>query len=140
MCNNAGYESIAAAVQAAGSAKGQRIFVGIPDFVTGTPDPVTLPGKVSSTVEDLRKLGFTGDNIVMAGHSLGGVMSQGYTKDHADTIKAQVLMGSVLTRDQRTINSDGTTKIEYNVPTMSVGGTKDGLMRISRVSEAFWHS
>lgn len=49
-------------------------------------------------------------------------------------------MGSVLTRDQRSINSDGTTKIDYSVPTMMVGGTKDGLMRISRVSESFWHS
>jgi predicted alpha/beta-hydrolase family hydrolase len=88
----------------------------------------------------LRKLGFTGDNIVMAGHSLGGVMSQGYTADHSSTVKAQVLMGSVLTRDKRSITKNGSTKIDYKVPTLTVGGTKDGLMRISRVAESFWHS
>ena len=68
--------------------KGQRIFVGIPDFISNTPDPLTLPGKVNDTLTALRALGFIGDNIVMAGHSLGGVVSQGYTKDHADTVKA----------------------------------------------------
>jgi hypothetical protein len=67
-------------------------------------------------------------------------MAQGYTKDNADTVKAQVLMGSVLTRDKRSIDADGNTIIDYPVPTLTVGGTKDGLMRISRVSEAFWHS
>jgi len=75
----------------------------------------------------------------MAGHSLGGVMAQGYTKDNADKIKAQVLMGSVLTRSQRSIDSAGTTVFDYGVPTMSVVGTKDGLLRISRAAESFWH-
>jgi len=49
-------------------------------------------------------------------------------------------MGSVLTRDKRSINDDGTTQINYDVATMSLAGTKDGLMRISRVAESFWHS
>ena len=76
----------------------------------------------------------------MAGHSLGGVMAQKYTKSNSDTIKAQVLMGSVLTRDQRKINADGTSHYDYNVPTLTIGGTKDGLMRVSRVADSFWHS
>jgi pimeloyl-ACP methyl ester carboxylesterase len=140
MCDNAGYESIAAEVQAQGVALGQRIFVGIPDFIAGSPDPVTLPGKVNSTVKALRELGFSGDNIVMAGHSLGGVMAQGYTEDHADTVKAQVLMGSVLTREKREILDDGNTQFNYGVPTMSVAGSKDGLLRLSRAAEQFWHT
>ncbi len=49
-------------------------------------------------------------------------------------------MGSVLTREKRVINPDGTTKYNYPVPTLSIGGTKDGLLRISRLAEAFWHS
>ena len=140
MCDNAGYQAIANAVQEAGAAQGQRIFVGIPDFIAGSPDPVTLPGKVTSTIDDLREMGFTGDNIVMAGHSLGGVMAQGYSESNSDLVRAQVLMGSVLTREKRSINADGTSKFDYSVPTMTVGGTKDGLMRISRVSESFWHA
>lgn len=49
-------------------------------------------------------------------------------------------MGSVLTRDHRSIEADGTSKFNYNVPTLTIGGTKDGLMRISRVAESFWHA
>ena len=49
-------------------------------------------------------------------------------------------MGSVLTRDQRSINADGTSHYDYKVPTLTIGGTKDGLMRVSRVAESFWHS
>ena len=140
MCDNEAYTEIAETVQAQGATKGQRIWVGIPSFVSGSPDPVTIVGKVSDTVDALRQLGFQGDNIVMAGHSLGGVMSQGYTKTHGDTIKAQVLMGSVLTRDNRSIASDGHTVFDYDVPTLSITGSKDGLMRMSRAAESFWHS
>jgi hypothetical protein len=49
-------------------------------------------------------------------------------------------MGSVLTRDKRSIQDDGTTHYDYDVPTLTIGGTKDGLMRISRVAESYWHS
>ena len=75
----------------------------------------------------------------MAGHSQGGFVSQGYTKSNSATIKAQVLMGSFITRDQREINSFGATKINYEVPTLTIGGTKDGIARISRIAESFWH-
>lgn len=49
-------------------------------------------------------------------------------------------MGATITRDHREINSDGTSKFDYNVPTLTLGGTKDGMMRISRIAESFWHS
>ena len=51
----------------------------------------------------MRAQGFKGDNIVMAGHSLGGVMSQKYSLKKSDKVKAQILMGSVLTREHRSI-------------------------------------
>ena len=101
MCTNSAYESIAAEVQLQGVKLNQRIWVGLPDFVGNTPDPATLPDKVAATLDALRAQGFTGDNIVMAGHSLGGVTVQGYSNTHSDTVKAQVLMGAVLTRDTK---------------------------------------
>lgn len=66
-------------------------------------------------------------------------MSQKYAKDHTDTIKGQILMGSVLTRDNHSLNADGTTHFNYPVPTLTLGGTKDGLMRITRMAEAYYH-
>ena len=49
-------------------------------------------------------------------------------------------MGSTLTREHHSIQADGTTWFDYPVPTLTIGGTKDGMMRISRIAEAFWHS
>ena len=42
---------------------------------------------VESMIKDLKNAGFTGDKIVLAGHSLGGVMAQKYAKKNADKIK-----------------------------------------------------
>lgn len=66
-------------------------------------------------------------------------MAQSYTYKNADTIKGQFLMGSVLTRNNFSINDDGTSSINYPVPTLTLGGTKDGLLRVSRVAESYWH-
>ena len=43
-------------------------------------------------------------------------------------------MGSVLLRDNHSINDDGTTHFDYDVPTLTLGGTKDCLMRESRLA------
>lgn len=67
-------------------------------------------------------------------------MSQKYAKGKSNTIKGQVLMGSTLTRDTRKIQADGSSHYNFDVPTLTLGGTKDGLMRISRIAESFWHS
>lgn len=140
LCDHAGYTDLMEEVQAQGAKMGQRIWIGIPSFAANSPDPVTIGGKVSGAVEELKSMGFTGDNVVLAGHSLGGVMAQGYTLDHADTIKAQVLMGSVLTRNRRSINKEGYSEFDYATPTMAINGTKDGLLRISRTAESYWHT
>lgn len=79
----------------------------------------------------------------MSAHSLGGVMTQDYisngTKDAA-IFKAQILMGSTLSRDKHSIQSDGTSLFaKYPYPTLTIGGSKDGFTRISRVAENYWH-
>ena len=53
--------------------------------------------------------------------------------------KGQILMSSTLLRDTRAIQEDGTTLFDYSTPTLTIGGTKDGLMRITRVAESYWH-
>ena len=58
-------------------------------------------------------------------------MAQNYAKGKADSIKGQILMGSVLLRSNRKINEDGTSHIDYDIPTLTLGGTKDGLMRVT---------
>jgi len=49
-------------------------------------------------------------------------------------------MGSVLLRDTHHITTEGKTLFDYPTPTLQLNGMKDGLLRISRGAEAFWHS
>lgn len=48
-------------------------------------------------------------------------------------------MSSVLLRNTRDIQQDGSTLFYYPTPTLTIGGTKDGLMRITRVAESYYH-
>lgn len=70
-------------------------------------------------------------------------MTQDYlhkNKGDASLFKGQILMSSVLLRGTRKVQeSDGTTLYDYSTPTLTLGGSKDGLMRISRVAESYWH-
>lgn len=50
-----------------------------------------------------------------------------------------ILTGSVLLRNTRSIQKDGTTKFNFDVPTLTLNGELDGLLRISRGAESFWH-
>lgn len=63
------------------------------------------------------------------------------TDKHVDPsmFKGQVLMSSALTRDTRSIQEDGTTLFNYSTPTLTLGGSKDGLMRVTRLAESYWH-
>ena len=48
-------------------------------------------------------------------------------------------MGSVLLRNTRAINESGNTSFDYDVPTLTLVGEKDGLLRITRGAESYWH-
>merc|ERR1712241_887412 len=109
-CDNEAYTTFASEIQSQGAANGQNIWVGLPQFLFDAPEPILIDHYVEQTIKKLEESGFTGDNIMIAGHSLGGVMTQNYTKKNTDKIKAQILMGSVLLRSHPSINDDGTTK------------------------------
>ena len=68
-------------------------------------------------------------------------MTQDYLSkaDNVDKFKGQILMSSTLTRDRRHIQKDGSTLYDYFVPTLTLGGTRDGLFRVTRVAESYWH-
>jgi len=48
-------------------------------------------------------------------------------------------MGSSVLRSNREIKSDGSTNFKFNLPVLTIGGTKDGLFRITRVAESYFH-
>ena len=63
-------------------------------------------------------------------------MLQDWTfKQPAGAVKAQVLMGSTLLRKYR----NGSVSDRYPVPTMMLSGTLDGLFRVTRQAESYYH-
>lgn len=48
-------------------------------------------------------------------------------------------MASTLLRANRNLTKEGKTKFNIGIPTMTLSGTKDGLMRCSRIAESYWH-
>ena len=138
-CDPKTYEKLFTEVQSQAVAKGYKPYVAIPEFLFDAPEPVLIDHYVQSSIKKLQDHGFTGENIFMAAHSLGGVMSQKYVKGRTD-IKGLTLMGSVLLRNNHSLNDQGETDFsDYDIPTLTIGGTKDGLLRISRVAESYWH-
>jgi alpha-beta hydrolase superfamily lysophospholipase len=115
------------------------MYVGVSDFVFDVPDPMEIDGQVKTFVE---KSGFSGDNLFIAGHGLGGVISQQYaesSKDLAKQIKGSILTGSVLLRDYHNLTMDGETYFTINKPTYTLLGNLDGQMRITRGAEQYYH-
>lgn len=83
-CDPEAYTTMAGEVQSQGASKNQKIWVGLPEFIFDTPEPILIDSYVSKTIKKLEEAGFTGDNILIAGHSLGGVMTQKYAKKNTD--------------------------------------------------------
>merc|ERR1712113_1095017 len=101
-CDPKSYEKLFVEVQGQAVKKGYKPYVAMPEFPFDAPEPVLIDHYVQSSIKTLQDHGFTGDNIFMAAHSLGGVMSQKYAKGRTD-IKGLILMGSVLLRDNRSL-------------------------------------
>jgi len=137
-CDASAYTDIATAVQEQGAKNKQAIWVGIPQFLFDAPEPVLIGHYVTDTISKLQAAGFTGDNIFLAAHSLGGVMAQQYAAKNSD-IKGLVLMGSVILRNNHKLTDEGSTHFNYTVPTLTISGVKDGLLRISRAAEGYYH-
>jgi hypothetical protein len=63
-----------------------------------------------------------------------------YTKGKNDLFKGQILMGSVNLGMYRNITDSGSTVFAKGTPpTLTLSGELDGLLRISRAAEAYWH-
>uniref|UniRef100_A0A7S3W8N1 Alpha/beta hydrolase fold-5 domain-containing protein n=1 Tax=Strombidinopsis acuminata TaxID=141414 RepID=A0A7S3W8N1_9SPIT len=137
-CDNAAYTNIAQAYIDQGASNGQRVWVGLPSFLFSVPEPLLIDHYVTETISEIKKAGFEGDNIFLAAHSLGGVMAQNYANDHSE-IKGTILMGSVVLRSYHDLTESGQTQFSFPSPVLTLGGTKDGLLRVTRVAEGYYH-
>ena len=112
------------------------VFASVPAFVLSIPEPAQIGSCVSSAKKAMYAAGLDKDApIVVMGHSLGGIMGQDYVFGHKDEIDALILMGAGLARKYR----NGTASYTYPVPTLTLDGTLDGLYRVTRQAESYYH-
>jgi len=103
------------------------------------PDPLTIEKNFNKSVSELRDKGFTGDNVVMAGHSLGAAVMQDLPLNNPQLVKAQILMAANLRLKNIHINDQGKSELDWKIPSLTIFGDTDGLERISRAVVSQWH-
>ena len=122
------YVPLAKAIQAASE---YTLWVGIPEFWLDMPQPLDLSGGINRIMKNMTDAGMNATKFFFAGHSLGGAMLQDYIFANKQRASGQILMGSFLERKYR--------KKTYPVATLTVAGELDGLCRITRIMESFYH-
>ena len=123
------YVPLARAIQDACS---ESLWVGIPEFLADIAEPLVLSKGIAKVLQVMSSQGMKSDvKVFFGGHSLGGAVLQDYVKNNAKSATAQILMGSFLLRKHRNDS--------YPVPTMAIGGELDGLNRVSRMMEEYYH-
>lgn len=111
-------------------------WVSVPAFIGNIPEPLQFGSKMSSAMKQMHAAGLDESApIAVLAHSLGGVFLQDYTFK-CKSCPVQILMGATLLRKYRN-GSKGTG--DYPVPTLMLDGTLDGLMRVTRQAESFYH-
>ena len=108
------------------------LWAGIPKFSLDTPEPLEIAAGIKRIIGSLTEAGMNTTKVFFAAHSLGGTILQDYLFSNREVGFAQVLMGSFLARMYRNET--------YPVPTLTIGGELDGLCRVTRIMESFYHS
>ena len=108
------------------------LWVGIPDYHFSVPEPLEIGSGIDRILKSMKSQGMNESlPVFFVGHSLGGIILQDYLQTHSTLAKGQILFGSYLLEKYR-----NTT---YKVPTLTIGGELDGLSRVTRIMEAYYH-
>ena len=126
------YVPLATAIQNASS---RAVWIGIPELFLDVANPVDLPSGIQRILKAMRAAGMPSTAPTFyAGHSQGAVVLQDYVNEtHGQEINAtgQILLNAFLQRKYRNVT--------FPVSTLTVGGELDGLSRVTRIMEAYYH-
>lgn len=130
---NTAYGPMLEAVQDAAAKRGISLFAAVPFYMGNTPQPVDLLQRIQDAQNRLFTAGLSHDAPQFVGaHSLGTVFLQELVNGMAQKPMGQVLMGGFL---QRKFFSP----FSYTVPTLTLAAELDGLARITRMTESYYH-
>jgi len=105
------------------------IWAALPKFPYNFP--MFVSSHIATTLSDLQKQGADTTNLFVVGHSLGGIIGQGYIADNSTGIMGLVLLGKFLSFDYQD------PQVNYPVPVLTISGELDGLTKISRIAMSF---
>ncbi len=122
------YVPLATAVQ---SASDLTLWVGIPEYPADVPQESGLDTGITRILKSMASAGMNASAVFFGAHSLSGTNLQDYLLENRQGSRGQILLGSFLKRKNR----DAT----YPFPTLTVGGELDGVCRVTRIMEEYWH-
>lgn len=128
-----GYQDIAHGIQVA-MQDTTSVYVAIPalafDFAALQVDTIA-----PKAVKQLHDAGLPmGSPIFYAGHGIGGAFLSYYVHDKKPVASGMILMGAGLDRKYRE-----ESKTPFPVPTLTLAAELDGLYRVTRVAETYYH-
>ena len=106
------------------------VWVGIPQFTNNNVKADEIPAALARCLAELRESGMQTSEIFYVGEYVGGAYLQDYLLNHDSNASGLVLLGSFLSRENRS---------KFPLPSLTIGGGRDGLVRVTRIMEAYYH-
>eukprot|EP00933_Yihiella_yeosuensis_P017942 TRINITY_DN1491_c2_g3_i1.p1 TRINITY_DN1491_c2_g3~~TRINITY_DN1491_c2_g3_i1.p1 ORF type:complete len:533 (-),score=120.53 TRINITY_DN1491_c2_g3_i1:63-1661(-) len=131
---NTAYKQMLEHVQAAAAKQGISLWASSPSFPLDVPNPLVVKGGIESAQKAMQEAGLPTDApTFFAAHSLGTVFLQDYVRGLGDKAAGQILMGGFILR------KNFYPQFDYPVPTLTIGAELDGLARVTRIAESYYH-
>lgn len=133
------YTPVAQAIQNA--ATELEVWVGLPHFLGKSPVPRETGLVVDQALRAMKAAGMPEDaKVFCIAHSAGGIAIQKYLKAYPEKAAGLILTGSFLGKwNLNNLDDQGKTIVCYPIPVLTIGGTLDGLARITRIAAAYWY-
>ena len=107
------------------------VWVAIPQFQNNIVEASEIPAAVARCTAELKEHGMaTSAAIFYVGEYVGGAYLQEYLLNNDNSASGLILLGSFLSRENRS---------KFSMPSLTIGGGRDGLVRVTRIMEAYYH-
>jgi len=109
------------------------LWIGQPSFTADTPEPAMMAYNIDATLKLMYAAGMPKDTkLYFGGHSLGTVFLQMWCVGDSRCL-GQILTGGFIARKNYSPSFD------FKIPTLTMGGSLDGLARVTRtVAESYY--
>ena len=114
-------------------ASNYSLWIGIPEYIFDIALSFDIDKGIDRVLASMKSRGMNSSSIFFAAHSsiASGPTLQTYLMKNKGLATGQILMGGFLQRKNRNAS--------YPIPTLMVSGDLDGICRVSRIMEEYYH-